>query len=63
MIRVFSHNYEKNDYRLLMFALSAGLNEMKKSASCSGFCDSCYCGRVCQSLQSAVNYVDKKSKS
>lgn len=62
MIRVFSADYEKNDYRLLMFALSAGLNEMKKSASCSGYCDSCYCGRVCRSLQSAVNYVDKKSK-
>lgn len=62
MIRVFSGDYEKNDYRLLMFALSAGLNEMKKSASCSGYCDSCYCGKVCRSLQSAVNYVDKKSK-
>lgn len=63
MIRVFSADYEKKDYRLLMFALSAGLSEMKKSASCSGYCDSCYCGRVCRSLQSAVNYVDKKSKS
>ena len=63
MIRVFSADYEKNDYRILMFALSSGLNEMKKSASCSGYCDSCHCSRVCRSLQSAVNYVEKKSKS
>lgn len=62
MIRVFSAEYEKKDYRLLMFALSTGLNEMKKSAFCTGYCDSCYCSRVCRSLQSAVNYVDRKSR-
>ena len=63
MIRVFSGGYEKSDYRLLMYVLTAGLTEMKKSASCCGLCDSCYCGKVCHSLQSAINYVEKKSKS
>lgn len=63
MIRVLSADYEKKDYRLLMFALSAGLNELKKYRFCTGICDACYCGKVCHSLQSAVNYVDKKSKS
>ena len=62
MIRIYSHGYDEKDYRILRFALTAGITEMKKLMVCTGYCDSCYCGKVCRSLQSAINYADKKGR-
>ncbi len=64
MIRVYSANFIKSDYKIIGKILETGLSSVCSNDHCieNGFCDDCHYKRVCRAVCNAIEYCDMQSE-